>query len=162
MLAQDIVGDEIILSCAHLPGPDFSKNQCLTAWISGAFYGDCIRQARCYLPIPRPQADSEERILFLIWAFACEHSQKGTKPSHLQAYRYVSKSLCIRIIIKMIGNENLKHWWNIPRTPRLREIWLPPMKQAEPRTSTFTCLCITWESGYSVDSESVGLKSLLF
>lgn len=67
--------------------------------------------ARWYLPIPRPQADSQG-FFFLIYTLTCEHSQKGAKPSHIEAYRSASKSLCINhfvleFVIKTIGNHNL-------------------------------------------------------
>lgn len=68
-------------------------------------------------------------------AFACERSQKGTKPkvqNQTQAYRQVSKSVCIKIHHQHDRQSelHLKHRGDGPMTVRLREIWLLPKEQA--------------------------------
>lgn len=106
-----------------------SQHQCLIAWILSTFYGDCIWRARRYLSIPTPRADSQKRNISLLCAFACEHSQEGTKPKvqhHIQAYRYISKLLCMKIPHKndRKAELHLKYWWDMPVTWCLRELWL--------------------------------------
>lgn len=72
----------------------------------------------------------------------------------------------LEFVIKMRGNQNVIWntkepcpWHNAPK-----RFWLLSMKQPEPRMCSLSSpgLWITWESGYFVPSESLGLKSLNF
>ena len=107
-------------------------NQCLSAWILQTFYGDCTWQAWCYLSIPTSRRQSKKDYFS---AFACERSQKGTKPkvqNQIQAYRQVSKSVCMKIHHQHDRQSelHLKHRGDNPTTVCLREIWLLPKEQA--------------------------------
>lgn len=145
----------------HLRRPDFSKKpvsyclnpQSFLRWLYTV--GTMVSS--------HPQTSSRQsRIIFLIYLSACEHSQKGTKPNHIQAHGPTSKSLRVWICHKnnrkselnlkprshAHGTVPVRDWAAVHETGREQNLLL----ELSPVSVSHLGICI--------DSESLGLKSL--